>query len=119
PNRDCWTIDVCRDRRPRLLLCSVLPSAVSPSPYSFFFFLILRRPPRSTLFPYTTLFRSCGVVLRVRPDPHRNALHDLGEVAGRVVGRQQRELGPRRGRQTLHVPLHVPPRVREIGRAHV
>src|SRR5690349_25099187 len=28
-----------------------------------FFFLRLRRPPRSTLFPYTTLFRS----LRVRP----------------------------------------------------
>src|SRR5205807_10380930 len=26
--------------------------------YIFFFFLILRRPPRSTLFPYTTLFRS-------------------------------------------------------------
>src|SRR5689334_25419993 len=25
---------------------------------SFFFFLMLRRPPRSTLFPYTTLFRS-------------------------------------------------------------
>src|SRR5687767_15707700 len=26
--------------------------------YSFFFFLMIRRPPRSTLFPYTTLFRS-------------------------------------------------------------
>src|SRR5437870_11084288 len=26
--------------------------------YLFFFFLMLRRPPRSTLFPYTTLFRS-------------------------------------------------------------
>src|SRR5947208_12645646 len=26
-----------------------------------FFFLLLRRPPRSTLFPYTTLFRSCFV----------------------------------------------------------
>src|SRR5438034_6990756 len=26
--------------------------------YSFFFFLLIRRPPRSTLFPYTTLFRS-------------------------------------------------------------
>src|SRR5690349_24187186 len=26
----------------------------------FFFFLMLRRPPRSTLFPYTTLFRSMG-----------------------------------------------------------
>src|SRR6266581_5091161 len=35
--------------------------------YSFsFFFLMIRRPPRSTLFPYTTLFRSphscCGTV---------------------------------------------------------
>src|SRR3989337_4012977 len=36
-----------------------------PSPVSgllfcrfFFFFLMIRRPPRSTLFPYTTLFRS-------------------------------------------------------------
>src|SRR6266542_5078280 len=34
-------------------------------PYpSFFFFLMIRRPPRSTLFPYTTLFRprhhACG-----------------------------------------------------------
>src|SRR2546425_5592151 len=31
------------------------------SSLSFFFFLMIRRPPRSTLFPYTTLFRSgCG-----------------------------------------------------------
>src|SRR3712207_9436415 len=29
-----------------------------------FFFLMIRRPPRSTLFPYTTLFRS-GVVRRI------------------------------------------------------
>src|SRR2546430_4151207 len=28
---------------------------------SVFFFLMIRRPPRSTLFPYTTLFRSEGV----------------------------------------------------------
>src|SRR2546430_12198701 len=27
-------------------------------PVAFFFFLMIRRPPRSTLFPYTTLFRS-------------------------------------------------------------
>src|SRR5258706_15909096 len=26
--------------------------------FIFFFFLMIRRPPRSTLFPYTTLFRS-------------------------------------------------------------
>src|SRR5437899_11054755 len=37
----------------------------------FFFFLMLRRPPRSTLFPYTTLFRS-GVAcfLAARPQHH-------------------------------------------------
>src|SRR2546430_11532422 len=28
---------------------------------SFFFFLMIRRPPRSTLFPYTTLFRSVNL----------------------------------------------------------
>src|SRR6266498_5946015 len=28
--------------------------------FFFFFFLMTRRPPRSTLFPYTTLFRSRG-----------------------------------------------------------
>src|SRR5687767_15227727 len=28
------------------------------SPLPFFFFLMIRRPPTSTLFPYTTLFRS-------------------------------------------------------------
>src|SRR2546425_6734743 len=32
----------------------------------FFFFLMIRRPPRSTLFPYTTLFRSRSVRRRVR-----------------------------------------------------
>src|SRR2546430_12747977 len=30
----------------------------------FFFFLMIRRPPRSTLFPYTTLFRSFRIPAR-------------------------------------------------------
>src|SRR5260370_42650051 len=30
----------------------------------YFFFLMIRRPPRSTLFPYTTLFRSVGAKFR-------------------------------------------------------
>src|SRR3712207_8534975 len=34
-----------------------------------FFFLMIRRPPRSTLFPYTTLFRSHGVGAEVRRIP--------------------------------------------------
>src|SRR6266853_3748393 len=46
----------------------------------FFFFLMIRRPPRSTLFPYTTLFRSRG---NIRNDPaailgDRAAQHQLG-----------------------------------------
>src|SRR3712207_9122578 len=38
-----------------------------------FFFLMIRRPPRSTLFPYTTLFRSGGgdrLVVRVGVERH-------------------------------------------------
>src|SRR5256885_12713372 len=35
----------------------------------FFFFLMIRRPPRSTLFPYTTLFRSQLSEPRGRPPP--------------------------------------------------
>src|SRR5256885_12103651 len=31
--------------------------------FLFFFFLMIRRPPRSTLFPYTTLFRSHSIGL--------------------------------------------------------
>src|SRR5476651_2763025 len=40
---------------------------------SFFFFLMIRRPPRSTLFPYTTLFRSRPArrASRARPRPMR------------------------------------------------
>src|SRR6266702_7056681 len=50
--------------------------ALVPCSLILFFFLMIRRPPRSTLFPYTTLFRSalvggidCG--------------HDVARIAGR------------------------------------
>src|SRR2546430_12016070 len=43
--------------------------------FSFFFFLMIRRPPRSTLFPYTTLFRSHSAGGADRPD---RALADAG-----------------------------------------
>src|SRR6516162_1382415 len=40
-----------------------MTSLCLPSPHLLFFFLMIRPPPRSTLFPYTTLFRSkrCAV----------------------------------------------------------
>src|SRR2546427_11920049 len=44
----------------------------------FFFFLMIRRPPRSTLFPYTTLFRSS----RVLEDALRRARVPYGIVGG-------------------------------------
>src|SRR2546425_2895012 len=40
---------------------SLFFSTRSQRPFLFFFFLMIRRPPRSTLFPYTTLFRSLGL----------------------------------------------------------
>src|SRR5437016_11184748 len=44
------------------------------SPVSFFFFLMIRRPPRSTLFPYTTLFRSPGTpAAQIITSPSRTA----------------------------------------------
>src|SRR5687768_18258578 len=48
---------------------------------SFFFFLMLRRPPRSTLFPYTTLFRSPHAVARgggSAPAGRRGGVHRAG-----------------------------------------
>src|SRR6266705_5371793 len=53
---------------------------VSAVLYSAFFFFIRRRPPRSTLFPYTTLFRSSArrphqLPQRGRPGPAAQKVH--------------------------------------------
>src|SRR6476659_10649754 len=40
--------------------CPIYPGTLYDSMSFVFFFLIIRRPPRSTLFPYTTLFRSAA-----------------------------------------------------------
>src|SRR2546422_7582733 len=53
---------------------------------------MIRRPPRSTLFPYTTLFRSPeavdGAVARAQPDPAaRGVAHPDKHPHGRVASR--------------------------------
>src|SRR2546427_7548585 len=47
-------------------------------PSLFFFFLMIRRPPRSTLFPYTTLFRSEKSTRRAELDERRHVRADAG-----------------------------------------
>src|SRR2546427_5830612 len=51
----------------------------------FFFFLMIRRPPRSTLFPYTTLFRSGGAL------PGRRRQMREGRIEVPVEGVRQTE----------------------------
>src|SRR3712207_7975518 len=71
---------------------------------TFFFFLMIRRPPRSTLFPYTTLFRS-GLAddeaeTLVRAFTNYFQLINLAEDSERIRRIRNRELaegGPRRG----------------------
>src|SRR2546429_9688350 len=42
--------------------------------FLYFFFLMIRRPPRSTLFPYTTLFRSDGMQAVKNQSPRRRSV---------------------------------------------
>src|SRR3712207_8740645 len=55
-----------------------------------FFFLMIRRPPRSTLFPYTTLFRSYGLQLTQLP-----TLNDPNFVSSLVFDPSRGEMTPK------------------------
>src|SRR3712207_9312265 len=101
---------------------------------SFFFFLMIRRPPRSTLFPYTTLFRSNVDLPHARePDALKDAapaprtkLRHSRRLAGygygftlprELPGRVARPL-PRSARRRRRAARPLPRLVRgQIGRA--
>src|SRR5690606_42098932 len=70
---------------PHLTTISILP-LLPCSIYLRIFFLMIRRPPRSTLFPYTTLFRSHRRDVDRATPPHLRPRH------------RQRSPGPRRSR---------------------
>src|SRR2546430_8542359 len=63
------------------------------------FFLMIRRPPRSTLFPYTTLFRSEEDVA------HQQRGRDHGEQDGRAAGEED-EAGLLHGGHELGTGAH-------------
>src|SRR3712207_7782535 len=67
-----------------------------------FFFLMIRRPPRSTLFPYTTLFRSVGPA---RGGPCRVDL-PLGCGGGAALVGQPAAAGHRPGRDRKSTRLN-------------
>src|SRR2546429_3759878 len=60
----------------------------------FFFFLMIRRPPRSTLFPYTTLFRSWHAPAPTdqSTDEHRNSNGQTDQVANTEKSEGQKEI---------------------------
>src|SRR5688572_32081564 len=57
---------------------------------------MIRRPPRSTLFPYTTLFRSHRTAPAREGGPHRNPPGPAQPAAGRNRGYQPPAKPPRR-----------------------
>src|SRR5206468_11125976 len=70
---------------------------------TLYFFLKIRRPPRSTLFPYTTLFRSRSG--EQPPRPVRGQYHHRDVPArvalGRIAGALRIQPGRNRGREVL------------------
>src|SRR5256886_15261095 len=69
---------MCRDQ----VLCI---AAQNDYRFVFFFFLMIRRPPRSTLFPYTTLFRSAKIIYDDGSRPGKPA-PDVYLAAARNIG---------------------------------
>src|ERR1022692_4074214 len=73
-------------------LTTAAPERFRPDPSFLFCFLMIRRPPRSTLFPYTTLFRS-GVISTILVESSwpsdwegGKLLGDLSEIARLITG---------------------------------
>src|SRR5216683_5137769 len=67
-----------------------MPRCSNSAIINYFFFLMIRRPPRSTLFPYTTLFRSPALPRAERLQLRFGVLGVLSRQA-RVLRRRSEE----------------------------
>src|SRR2546422_8266032 len=83
------------------------------TPFFLFFFLMIRRPPRSTLFPYTTLFRSLLSLAAQRGDsmlghdPVRQEARARHGGAGRQARHDARHLRSEEHTSELQSRLHL------------
>src|SRR2546430_2474178 len=73
--------------------CAVAKAGIPP--VAVFFFLMIRRPPRSTLFPYTTLFRSCT-----------RANLEINRIASGAVGKAMRDAAASLEARRIAPPEH-------------
>src|SRR5690606_34969466 len=77
--------------------------------------ITLPHPPRSTLFPYTTLFRSgvSGLLVRAEPQghagPHRRGQAGLPAQAGAHLAERAGRVPRRRGARPAQLPDRAPP----------
>src|SRR3989454_5494847 len=101
--------------------------------FFIFFFLMIRRPPRSTLFPYTTLFRSLVVIMgpvelarrfllwpvglprRLRSEEHTSELQSPCNLVCRLLlEKKKKTKSPPTSdltlnkRDSIHLPPHYP-----------
>src|SRR2546430_11945423 len=72
--------------------------------FILFFFLMIRRPPRSTLFPYTTLFRSGSPPHQVLDVHHTFSLDRAGNISIRFA---RRKFASQNAKHTLLGGLYV------------
>src|SRR5260370_40660959 len=81
-------------------------------PSLFFFFLMIRRPPRSTLFPYTTLFRSYSKQHNTTcSDETQDSVYGQGKACGvpsaRLEDRSHQEWQHRSEEHTSELQSHL------------
>src|SRR5438105_15473651 len=94
---------------------TALSTASVPAPFSSLFFLLIRRPPRSTLFPYTTLFRSDGPVSGLAFSPDGKTLA-AGDQKGKVKLRSEEHTSELQSRVDLVCRLLLEKKKKQIER---
>src|SRR6202163_5104236 len=111
-----------------MIHCTLIYTYAPHSRFFVFFFLMIRRPPRSTLFPYTTLFRSTpsglhrcdrrlflgrGAALQCRSEEHTSELQSPGDLVCRLLLEKKKKTE----KQHTLTAEHTRPRIHDAVRS--